>query len=648
MLGDQIIQLADRLFWHVLSSTPAAAAIIVAIVAVRRWLGSRLNASVLYSLWFVLMARLLLPWSLFPSPGGMLSLWNAMPQHVLTLAAEGMRASPAEELARAVESNPRLPSPARLLDGSLAPVAQQLLNAAFALWLLGAVALLLLYLVSAGYWRLNVARKLNLGSGELADELACCRQQLGMSKQIHLQLAEGLGSPIATGWLRPTIYVPVRLLDQLEATDWRSILTHELIRIRRRDLLWNHVMALLLILHWFNPLMWLASRKMREDQELSCDSRVMDHVDNRQYGFTLLKLAAWRQSVSLPGWLSWLPSYAGTPAYSLLDRRMLRVRSYVPGRPFWRPFVLLTMAVILIISMTGQRSAALPWSRMPNWGAPAAGTVLERYDAEHPYLLLATEPGTTVHTAASGRIEEAAYTAAEGGVVRITHLEGYETEYRGLDNLQVVEGERVSDGQAIGTSRSAAQGEDEIAEGATGGRLQFAVSRDGQPLDPLAFIYGGSWSYSALAHDWSSVLAYASPYMGDASNLMNLNNHLPLGGLARTYQLDSDERGAEIQFKEVLTDGDEQEFNRAVMYVSTANFVLIGNLQQLRLNYDGYSYDVRREEVEQWYGIALEELRQPEVWERLVRAKLIDPSAVDDFIARNVHYDVLEAASAIR
>src|SRR5580658_10661132 len=82
------------------------------------------------------------------------------------------------------------------------------------------------------------------------------------------------------------------MMDTLERREARLVVLHEMIHIRRRDVLLNWISLLTLALHWFNPLAWVAMRRLRADQELACDAAVLTLIapaERGAYGRTLLK-----------------------------------------------------------------------------------------------------------------------------------------------------------------------------------------------------------------------------------------------------------------------------------------------------------------------------------------------------------------------
>lgn len=77
--------------------------------------------------------------------------------------------------------------------------------------------------------------------------------------------------PFTFGVLRPVIL----LTPGLSGQELLMALTHEGIHARRRDNLWHYVMAAALVVHWWNPAVWLMARLLRMDVEKSCDKAVL-------------------------------------------------------------------------------------------------------------------------------------------------------------------------------------------------------------------------------------------------------------------------------------------------------------------------------------------------------------------------------------
>ncbi len=126
------------------------------------------------------------------------------------------------------------------------------------IWVVGVAALLLYTVVS--YWRLR--RKVS--------EAVILRDNIFQS--------ENVASPFVLGIIKPKVYLPYNMDGQ----DLSHVVAHEQAHIRRRDHWWKPLGFLLLTIHWFNPLMWLAYVLLCRDIELACDEKVIKELGNEQ------------------------------------------------------------------------------------------------------------------------------------------------------------------------------------------------------------------------------------------------------------------------------------------------------------------------------------------------------------------------------
>lgn len=101
--------------------------------------------------------------------------------------------------------------------------------------------------------------------------------------------SERVRSPFILGFAQPRIYIPFHLKEE----DLHYVLAHEQTHLKRRDHLVKPFACLLLAVHWFNPLVWLAFAGMSRDMELSCDEVVLSQGENirKAYSETLLYLS---------------------------------------------------------------------------------------------------------------------------------------------------------------------------------------------------------------------------------------------------------------------------------------------------------------------------------------------------------------------
>ncbi|RGY99281.1 M56 family metallopeptidase [Clostridium sp. AM58-1XD] len=108
-----------------------------------------------------------------------------------------------------------------------------------------------------------------------------------------------ISSPIAAGFLRPSVYIPFGMNEE----EKEYVVLHECVHIRRKDHIVKLAAFLALAVHWFNPIVWLSYCLMCEDMERSCDEKVLDLKGDHAgtaYSAILLKFAVKQNRLLLP------------------------------------------------------------------------------------------------------------------------------------------------------------------------------------------------------------------------------------------------------------------------------------------------------------------------------------------------------------
>ena len=86
---------------------------------------------------------------------------------------------------------------------------------------------------------------------------------------------DGIRTPMVFGILRPQIYLPVEMNPEF----YDCVLQHERIHLHRRDYLWKILTYLISIVHWMNPVVWLAYYLLCCDMEKACDEAVTEQLE---------------------------------------------------------------------------------------------------------------------------------------------------------------------------------------------------------------------------------------------------------------------------------------------------------------------------------------------------------------------------------
>jgi len=110
-------------------------------------------------------------------------------------------------------------------------------------------------------------------------------------RRFSAEVRAGRAGPAAVGIFKPRLVTPADFAARFTQEERRLVCAHEREHIERLDARCNAAAALAAWLCWFNPLLHLAVRAMRLDQELACDAAVLDRLPHarRLYAETLLR-----------------------------------------------------------------------------------------------------------------------------------------------------------------------------------------------------------------------------------------------------------------------------------------------------------------------------------------------------------------------
>ncbi len=160
-----------------------------------------------------------------------------------------------------------------------------------AIWAAGAALLLgpLLWSVFA-LARLS-RRAVVVREGRLAAYITRIARELGLRRRVRVLLGDADAMPMVWGIFRAHLLLPTSAEDWPEAR-LRGVLLHEFAHLCRRDPLALLIAQLALALHWFNPLAWLAVRRLCAEQERACDDSALRHgVRASEYAADLLEVS---------------------------------------------------------------------------------------------------------------------------------------------------------------------------------------------------------------------------------------------------------------------------------------------------------------------------------------------------------------------
>ena len=323
----------DDVFLKLVNLSISASWLILAVLVLRVVL-KKAPKWVMPLLWGVVALRLVCLFSI-ESALSLIPSAETIPSEIVTETREPVLY---EQATLDIVTNPTLPSAAEVPVGVSRQQAKVDFNIYSVLWLAGMAALLVHALVSAGKLKKKLATAILLRD--------------------NIYESEFVDSPFVFGVVKPNIYLPMHMDEGTAA----YVIAHERAHLARRDHWWKVLGYLVLALHWFNPLVWVAYILFCRDIELACDEKVVKGLDGAaraDYSQALLSCAA-------PG-----RAVAACPLAFGEGNIKTRVKSALHYRKpaFWvAAAAVLAVVIVAVCFLTNPRSerGSLVWAQKLN------------------------------------------------------------------------------------------------------------------------------------------------------------------------------------------------------------------------------------------------------------------------------------------
>ncbi|MCE0497482.1 MAG: ankyrin repeat domain-containing protein [Methylacidiphilales bacterium] len=335
----------ELIFFWLLAASWQASVLALIVLAVQTVLRGRLNPRWRYALWLLVVLRLVMP----ALPESALSLFQFAPTPspvLLTPVTEPLFA-PAAPISPAVATPLTEPSSPLTLYSLLAMG-----------WLAGAVILLILTWEANRRFARQMTRSPEITDPALLDLFLAAKAELEVRRPIRLVENGQVQSPAIMGLFSPTLLLPGGVRDRFDATELRLIFLHELAHLKRGDVIVQGLIALLQILHWFNPVLWYAFRRMRIDREPATDALVLSRAgeaEKERYGLMLIKLLEhFNQRHSLPTLVGILEDK------DQFKRRFSLIAKFTRGAYGWSLLGILLIGILSVACLTKSKSIASP------------------------------------------------------------------------------------------------------------------------------------------------------------------------------------------------------------------------------------------------------------------------------------------------
>ena len=172
------------------------------------------------------------------------------------------------------------------------------------IWIAGALFVVLRIITGRYSLRRIVRNATPLTTPDWMSLVARESEHLGLQQDVRVFSSNNVSTPLAAGLRTPVIVLPA------DAESWsrdhrQVVLRHELVHIARGDALVCLLSGIACAAYWFNPFVWIASRKLRTEQERSCDDRVLTlGTPAADYAEHLLEVARSARNIGMHSFVS--------------------------------------------------------------------------------------------------------------------------------------------------------------------------------------------------------------------------------------------------------------------------------------------------------------------------------------------------------
>jgi beta-lactamase regulating signal transducer with metallopeptidase domain len=354
----------ESLFAWLLEASWQASVLVALVLLLQMAMRQRLNPRWHHALWLLVIARLLLP----VLPESALSLFQFAP--------------PSPQLVTETMTEPIFEAPSAPMIAAppfVAHVVAHHFSAFTALalvWLLGALGLLILTSRVNRRFARHMAAAPQVSDLHLLKLAEAAQRELGLHRRLRMIESSQVQSPAIMGLFHATLILPSEIRSRFSDDELRFIFLHEFAHLKRGDIVLLWIVAGLQILHWFNPVLWYAFRRMRADREPATDALVLSRAgegDKDSYGHVLLKLLDhYHQRHSLSTLVGILEDK------DQFKRRFTLITKFTGSAYGWSLLGLVTMIALAVVGLTGKAAEKIP--------APAVSVADQRLDELHNQL----------------------------------------------------------------------------------------------------------------------------------------------------------------------------------------------------------------------------------------------------------------------
>ncbi len=252
------------------------------------------------------------------------------------------------------------------------------------IWLLGVLLMMLRFLGGYALVRRYRHQRVRPVAGKWDLRFSSLATRIRVPRSVRLMESALVKMPMAIGWLKPVVLIPLGMLNGVPAAQMEAILAHELAHIKRRDYLMNLFQSLLEVIFFYHPAVWWLSANIRSERENICDDIAINLTGN---SMEFIKALTRIQEINLGS-----PALAAGLSGKNKNRLINRIRRLTGKQKIRTGFTEGFIAVlVLMISMAGLSAAAM-FSGPPDMHSTGDPAILQELGGGLPASSIFFEP----------------------------------------------------------------------------------------------------------------------------------------------------------------------------------------------------------------------------------------------------------------
>lgn len=261
---EQLPNASSALFLWLIDYTGDISILICLIFLFKLIAGKKFQAWWHYSIWLILMARMVIPWE-YKNP---FNVCGFIPASIKTKFPEVLFFD--EKTLMPVVS----PGLASMGQGPDIPFYNILLLS----WIAGVIIFGVWVFINNTRFRINIKNEPVLTHKKTLLLLKDCMDRMGIKTRPEIIITDKVKSPSLFGYFKPRLLLPEGILESLSEKELFYIFMHELGHLKHHDIGVSWIMTVLQVIHWFNPFVWFAFYRVKVDQETACDEYLLSKI----------------------------------------------------------------------------------------------------------------------------------------------------------------------------------------------------------------------------------------------------------------------------------------------------------------------------------------------------------------------------------